>query len=257
MKNVRIARQPMAIALTAIGLVATMLLGAAGAAETPKVDVKADQLLRAMGTRLAAANQFAFRVKRTIDPALIERQGAKVPEEAVITGSLKRPDKLVARAVSKEYERVVVYDGTRFALLDVKPNVYALVELPGNIDTLVRQLDEDFEFSPPGADFLVSDPYAYLTRELKSGKYAGQEKIGGATCDHLAFQEEHIDWDLWLAADSHLPVKVVVTAKAIKGAPKITVTFLELDLVGKVSDKLFTFRPPQDAVKAEMARPAQ
>ena len=254
MKNVRIVRNPMTVALTAVGLVAAVLLGGAGAAETPRVDKKADELLRAMGTQLAAANEFAFRVKRTIDPALIERQGVKVPEETVITGALKRPDKLVARSVSKEYERVVIYEGTMFALLDVKPNVYALVKLPGNIDTLVRQLDEDFEFSPPGADFLVSDPYACLTRQLKSGKYVGQEKIGGAACDHLAFQEEHIDWDLWLAADSHLPVKVVVTAKAVKGMPKITVTFLELDVVSKVDDTMFTFKPPQDAVKAEMAR---
>jgi hypothetical protein len=253
MRKTRIVRNLLGVPLAAIGLVAT-LLGTAAAAETPKVDSRADRLLRAMGTQLAAASKFTFRVRRTIDPALIERQGAKVPEETLITGALKRPNKLVARSVSKTYERVVVYDGSTFTLHDVKPNVYSVVALPGNVDTLVRQLHEDFEFSPPGADFLVSDPYAVLTRELQGGKYAGQETIGGAACDRLTFQEEHIDWDIWLAADTHLPVKVVVTAKAVEGKPKITVVFLELSLVRKVEETLFTFKPPQDAVKAEMAR---
>ena len=249
MKNARTIWIPMAIVLAA-----AMMLGAARAGEAPKVDAKADALLRAMGTWFADANEFTFRVKRTIDPALIEGKGAKVPEEAIVTGKVKRPDKLVARAVSKGYERVVIYDGTRFALLDVKPNGYTSGAAPGNIDTLVRQLDEDFEFSPPGADFLVSDPYAYLMREVTSGKYAGRETLGGTTCDHLAFQEEHVDWDLWLAADSHLPVKVVVTAKTIQGSPKLTVEFLELGLADKLTDVVFTFQPPKDAVKAEMVR---
>ena len=72
--------------LSTLAFAAASLLPAAAA------DPTADQLLRQMSAKLAAARSFSFDATREMDPNLIE--GLTVPEKANISVSVQRPNKL-------------------------------------------------------------------------------------------------------------------------------------------------------------------
>ncbi|NQT88167.1 DUF2092 domain-containing protein [bacterium] len=237
--------------LMAIALAVTTLTGCSAPGAGP-VEDKADQVLRGMGAKLAAARQMTIRAKRRIDPALVE--GRDVVVSAEVSASVKRPDKLAARILGANDERRVYYDGKTFSMLDVKRKLYATVDAPDTIDKLMKRLEEEFGFSPPMADFIARDPYRQLHQDAKAGKYVGEEQVGGKRCHHLAFKEELLDWDLWVSAHDQLPVKFVITATAIEGHPKFGVEFTQFNLEADLPDGLFTFQAPQGAIKVPMAR---
>ncbi|PYL89206.1 MAG: hypothetical protein DMF16_06915, partial [Verrucomicrobia bacterium] len=71
-----------------LGLLAASLLPVAAAAPD------ADQILRQMSAKLAAAQSFTFKATRTVDPALLP--GKKEPENARVAVTVQRPDKIAA-----------------------------------------------------------------------------------------------------------------------------------------------------------------
>lgn len=233
--------------LFAIGsAVAMTLAGCQGV----QVDERADEVLRAMGAKLAAADQFTIRAKRSIDAALIE--GRDVPESAEVSISVKRPSKFAGTLVGKDAERRVYYDGKTLSMFAVKKKLYATVPAPDTIDGLMAKVEEKFGFSPPVAEFIAADPYREMLKGALVGKYLGEVDLAGKKCHHLAFKEELLDWDLWVSADDHLPVKFVITATAIEGRPKVEMEFAEFNLDATLPDELFEFKPPHDARKIEM-----
>ena len=138
--------------LLSFGLLVASLLPIAAA------EPNADQLLRQMSAKLAATKSFSFHATREIDPALLE--GHNLPEKARIAVSVQRPNKLAALSSSKAGMRRFVFDGRTLSLLDEKSNHYATVSMRTSLDGLVAALDEKYGFTPPLAEFALSDPAA-------------------------------------------------------------------------------------------------
>ncbi len=58
---------------------------------------------------------------------------------------------------------------------------------------------------------------------MVEAKLIGQGVIGGTTCEHLAFRNADVDWQLWVATgDAPRPCKLVVTSRTVAGAPQYT-----------------------------------
>jgi hypothetical protein len=216
----------------------------------------ADQLLRQMSAKLAAARSFTFEAAREIDPALLE--GRDVPEKARVAVSVQRPNKIAARATSKLGTRRVVFDGRTFSLLDAKPNHYATVLMRTSIDGLVERLDEQYGFVPPLAEFALSDPYADLRRQAHTVTYLGRAKtsegflgLGGVECHRIGLKGKAADAELWIAAGDLLPRKLIATFHRA-GQPQVRIAFSSWNLAAPVSAADFTFTPPAGAQKIEM-----
>src|SRR6266446_1470007 len=141
----------------------------------PAAQPNANQLLQQMSAKLASAKQFSFQAKREIDPALLE--GRDAPEKAGIDVRVSRPNRLAARSVSGEGTRRFIADGKNVTVVDEKKNFYAQVPMRASIDGLVTQLDEKYGFTPPLADFAVSNPYAEIQRQGHTITSVGREKI--------------------------------------------------------------------------------
>ena len=82
--------------------------------------------------------------------------------------------------------------------------------------------DEDKEYEPPLADFLLSRQYQSFPVELqgeeielKSGRYAEIEELRSTRAHHLVFSEEYIDWELWISEETSLPMRLVIIAGAV------------------------------------------
>lgn len=232
-----------------------LALFAASLLPVAAAEPNADQLLRQMSAKLAAARSFTFEATREIDPALIE--GSDAPEKARVAVSVQRPNKLSAQATSKLGTRRVVFDGRTFSLLDAKPNHYAAVPMRTSIDGLVARLDEQYGFVPPLAEFALSNPYANVRRQAHTITYLGRGKttagflgMGGVECHRIGLAGKNADAELWLAVSDELPRKLVATFKHLPNQPQVRIAFSAWNLAAPAAD--FTFTPPQGAQKLEM-----
>jgi len=236
--------------LTALALVATSLWPLA-AAET-----NADQLLRQMSARLAAAQSFTFEATRELDPALVE--GLSVPEKANIAVAVQRPNRIAASAKSNLGVRRFIADGRSLAIVDEKNNLYSRVPMRTTIDGLVEQLDQNYGFMPPLAEFALSDPYKEFRRQAKTVTYVGLAKtsggflgLGGVECHRLALKGKEADAELWIAVSDQLPRKLTATFHR-PGQPQVRIAFSKWNLAAPASAATFTFSPPQGSQQIEM-----
>jgi hypothetical protein len=240
-------------------LAASALLGLAACSRAPEPPATAaaeakelspEQVLREMSETLAKSRRFSFKVARHLDAALVE--GRQVAEDAQIDISVARPNKLMARSSSDEGVRKLFADGTNFSLFDEGMNLYAVVPAVGTIDEMVARLDDAYGFTPPLAEFTLNDPYASITRRIRNSVYKGVESINGVNCHHVSATGELTDVDIWVAANDHLPRRLVATFNDREGKPQLKADFTEWDIAAKFDDATFSFAPPVGAEKIEM-----
>jgi hypothetical protein len=238
-----------------LSLVLALALSSTGSAADAAAP-NADQLLRAMSAKLAAAKSFTFEATREIDPALLD--GHDLPEKARVAVAVQRPNKLAAQATGKAGTRRFVADGRTLSLLDGKANHYATVPMRTTIDGLVDQLDQKYGFVPPLADFAVSNPYAELRRQAHTIAYLGRGKtsegflgLGGVECHRIGLKGKVADAELWITVGDQLPRKLVATFHRA-GQPQLRIAFSQWNLAAAVSAADFTFTPPSGAQKIEM-----
>lgn len=214
-----------------------------------------DQLLRQMSEKLGQAKSLTFKVDRKLDAALVD--GLNVAESAQIDIAVSRPGKFVAKAASKDNVRQLFFDGENLSIYDETMNLYATAPVPGTIDEAVAKIDEKYGFTPPLAEFILSDPYKALGQQITSKAYKGKEVIAGVDCHHLSLVGDVADSELWIGVADSLPRKLVATFKNREGNPKLQADFSSWNLTPTLDDKIFAFIPPRDADKVEMVTEAQ
>ena len=214
-----------------------------------------DQLLRQMSEKLAQAKSLSFKVDRKLDAALVE--GSNIAENAQIVISVSRPGKFQAKSDSKDNVRQIFFDGQNLSIYDETMKLYATVPVSGTIDDAVAKIDEKYGFTPPLAEFILSDPYAVLSKQIKSKAYTGKENIAGVDCHHLSLVGDVADSELWIGIADLLPRKLVATFKDREGSPKLQADFSNWNLAPTLDDKFFAFVAPPDAEKIDMVTEAQ
>ncbi len=227
-------------------------------AETPATttaNTDPDQLLRQMSEKLAQAKNLSFKVERKLDAALVE--GPNIPENSVIEISVSRPGKFHAKSDSADNARQIFFDGQRLSIYDQTMKLYAAVPVVGSIDEAVTKIDEIYGFTPPLAEFILSDPYGALSKQVKTKAYKGTENIAGVECHHVSLSADEADSELWIGTVDLLPRKLVATFKNREGNPQLQAVFSSWNLAPTLDDKMFTFVAPNDVEKIEMITEAQ
>ena len=240
----------------AVVIFATLVLGCNGAQEKPMAgNNDPDQLLRQMSEKLAQAKKLSFKVDRKLDPALVEDRN--VAESAQIEISVSRPNKFLAKSDSKDNVRHIFFDGQNLSIYDETMKLYANVPVPGTIDDVVAKVDEKYGFTPPLAEFILSDTYRALSQQIKTKAYKGKENIAGVECHHLTLGGDVADSELWIGSADLLPRKLVATFKDREGSPQLQADFSNWNLAAPVDENIFAFVAPKDAEKIEMVTEAQ
>jgi hypothetical protein len=214
-----------------------------------------DQLLRQMSEKLAQAKSLSFKVDRKLDAALVE--GRNIADSARIEISVSRPGKFHAKSDSIDNVRQIFFDGQNLTIYDQTMNLYATAPVVGTIDEAVAKVDEKYGFTPPLAEFILSDPYKMLSGQIKNKAYKGKENLAGVECHHLTMSGDEVDSDLWIGTADLLPRKLVATFKNREGNPKLQADFSGWNLTPTLDDKIFAFVPPKDSEKIEMITEAQ
>jgi hypothetical protein len=222
----------------------------------------ADQILREACATLAAAQQFSFKAHRVMDPALLV--GRPMAEDAVIEVTVQRPNQVFAVGKSQAGERRAYADGTNFSLVDVTMNLYTTVPMPVSLDGLVDKLDAQYGFTPPLAEFVLSDPYQEFHRQARTVTYLGPGSYTEGSpdsesvdCHRLLLSGHAVDAELWVGVNDHLIRKLVATFQDRPGNPQMRIEFADWNLAAQVTDGEFTFVPPPGAMKIPMRTTAE
>jgi hypothetical protein len=147
----------------------------------------------------------------------------------------------------------MTFDGKTVTLLGKDANLYAQIEVPGTIDHLIEQLRDKLQRPVPGADLLLPDVYGTLMQDVTDVKDLGSGVIGGTECDHLAFRNKDVDWQIWIAQGEHpYPCRYVVTAMKVDRAPQYSIQIRDWKTGADVAADDFAFNNTTGAKKADL-----
>lgn len=166
---------------------------------------------------------------------------------------LVRPNKFRASRVGGYADVELTYDGKTATVLSKGANAYAQLPLAGTTDEMFDRLRSDFGMQIPGADLLVTNVFDVLSKDVVQAKYIGPAVIGGVECEHVAFRNDETDWQLWVQKGPQaIPCKVVITTKAVTGAPQYTLTIKEWKTDATPAANTFEFAAPAGAENVKL-----
>ncbi len=226
----------------ATSLLILMLATTVAAADEPILDPDVDIVLTTMGAMLSAAESFRFTAENTSDDVV---DGIRSPQGAWVTEfTVRRPDRLLVRQRSSDDNKIFYYDGQTVALHFTDKDLYTRFDAPETIDETLDMILFEYGIVLPVADMVYNDSYAVLTSALVASSYAGLQQVHGVSCHHLVFNEETVDWQLWVEdGDRPLPRKLLIHYREVPGSPTVTCFFQEWEFSSPTPDILFEFEP--------------
>lgn len=229
---------------------------AAASVPAPGIEPAAEGLLQQMGKYLGAADHFSFHAEILFDDVL--QTGQKLQFSASNDIALQRPGRLLSEYQGELGSRRFSYDGKQMTLYDPMTNMYASEKAASSVDKVLEELATSYGFSPPLSDFLYSDPYKMLRENVQFGFHVGTSDIAGVSCQHLAFVENHIDWQIWIKdGEQPVPCKIIITYKTIPGSPQFTALLSDWDFSTPLAEPLFEAQLPGDAQQIEFLKPSE
>jgi len=236
--------------LLAASLAACVGLPAGPALAADELNPYADEILRSMSTFLAGTK--AFSVSADISNEVVTVEGQKLQMNGHSAVLMERPSRFYITRQGKFADAALYYDGAKLTLHGKTLNAYVQKDVAGTIDDAIRAVERGTGLSLPGADLLLSDPYAALASGATSSGYYGKAYVGGVECHHLAFRTPEIDWQIWVkAGDEPLPMKYVITTKWTTGAPQYSVQLSNWNTKPVITPGGFRFVAPKGAEKLE------
>jgi hypothetical protein len=217
----------------------------------PGVDPQADAWLKRMGDYLGDAKFFSVNAEVWQDVQLAD--GQRVQAGRTIDLQVRRPDRLRAVIHSTRRNRELVYDGEDLTLCNHVEKFYGTAHTGGSLDEAMDTASEKFGITLPLEDFIRSNPHQDFLAKVTSGTDIGPATVLGTPCEHLAFRQENIDWQVWVEAGAKpVPRKFVITYKDEPDSPQYTAIFSNWDFTTPLPDFVFKFEPPPDAAKIKV-----
>jgi hypothetical protein len=129
---------------------------------------------------------------------------------------------------------------------------YSSADFSGTIAQVIDGLKRRYDIEVPLTDlFLWGTDLAPLDK-IESAMNAGQDIIGDDLCDHYAFRQGSVDWQIWITTGAKpLPRKLVITDRSDDARPQ-SVSLISWDLKPQFKDTVFKFTPPKGSKKIEL-----
>jgi hypothetical protein len=216
-------------------------------APAPVIQAEAIAALTKMGAYLHTLKAFSVTSAITVDEVLLS--GQKIQVGGVNTLTARRPDRLKAtvRKDETDIDREFFYDGKTFTIYGKNVKYYVSAPAPATIAELVQAVQERFDVQLPLADLFIWGTDKSPVQDITSALHIGPARIGDIRTDHYAFQQEGVDWQIWIEkGKTPLPRKLVITTTDEEGQPQY-VSVMQWNLSPSISDTMFTFVPPKDA----------
>jgi hypothetical protein len=211
------------------------------------VDQEAMKALDRMGAHLRTLKAFQIVSDTTLDEVLDD--GQRIQYGGHVDMIVQRPDRLRAEITSDRQQRFFFYDGKSFTLWARRVNFYATVPAPPTLAELTERLQNKFGIEMPLVDLFYWGSEGHDAGAVTAAADIGASQIEGVSCEHYAFRQADVDWQVWIQLGSYpLPRKLVITTTSDPARPQYT-SVMTWNLAPSYNDAAFTFDPPADAHK--------
>jgi hypothetical protein len=218
---------------------------AADAKQVPEIDPDAMEALNKMGTYLRSLKAFQVDSESSNDDVLDD--GEIITDTRSSTLLAVSPNLLRAELKGDDRNTFLFYDGKNFTVYGKLLNYYATVPAPPTTAKLVDQIYSEYGIEIPLVDLFKWGNDEAAIKKITSAIDVGPSSVGGITCEHYAFRQEGLDWQIWIQlGDFPLPKKFVIRTLTDDARPQHTST-LTWNLTPSYNDATFTFDPPQGA----------
>lgn len=218
-----------------------------------KIDPKADSLLTEMSDFLGSKYKYTFKADIMFDEIL--DSGRKLQRSASEKVFVQKPNKVYIEYISDVGGQKFWYDDANVIILDTPRSVYSTRVVPNSIDQAFDELLKRYNFSLPFSELLFVNPYKILSENVEAGYYIGSSVVFGVPCNHLAFIDKNVDWQIWIEdGQRKVPRKIVLTYKKIPGSPQFIAILKDWIFDQPFSHFLFKPDIPKYARETEMSK---
>jgi hypothetical protein len=215
------------------------------------IEQEAMQALNRMGAYLRTLKDFQVTAEITTEDVLDD--GQKVQYGSTTTVLAQVPSKLRVSTEGEQKSRLFLYDGKSFTLFARRVGYYATVPAPDTIGKLIDALREKYDVEIPLVDLFLWGSQESSTNEITAAGDFGLGAVDGVTCEHYAFRQPGLDWQVWIQLGDHpLPRKLVLTTTTDEARPQ-HISELTWNLAPSYNDEAFVFDPPENAHKIVFA----
>lgn len=234
-----------------VGVLAFSCALAVSPVRAQQIEPDADKVLHAMSDYLAGLKSFT--VNYDADSEVVDNEGQKLQYSASGSVAIERPGKLYVSRKGAFIDAELTFDGKTISIYGKKVNAYGQFESPGpTVDEAVEEVRAATGFDASGADLFAANAYAVLAEDVTKGVYVGTGVVNGVECDHLAFRNPRVDWQIWVQkGEQPLPLKYVITTKWVTGAPQYSLRLSDWNVAPQIDAAQFTFKAPEGARKLE------
>lgn len=172
------------------------------------------EALVAMDRMSAALQELpGFTMTSDVTTEKVLETGQKLQFGGTVDVAMHRPDAFRIIANSDIQHREYYFSKGQFTVLEPRLKYYASAAAPETIGLALDKLKTTYGLELPLVDLFTWGTDQTVRSRVQSGYMIGPEKVGGRTCDHIAFRQEIVDWQIWIdTGDKPLPCKIVITA---------------------------------------------
>jgi hypothetical protein len=220
----------------------------------PVLESQAIDLLKAAGSRLAAARSMSFlAVVSYENPSLSGLPLLYTTWSGVL---LQRPDKLRVITPGDGPAFEFYYDGKTVTAYSPGENLVSIAAAPPTIDAALEAVYHLAAIYFPFTDMIVADPYKDIAEGLTHAFYIGQSSVvGGITTDIVAYESDGTFVQLWIGADDKLPRMTRAVYLNDPAQLRHQVEFFDWQLDTTVPPDAFASQKTAGAAPVPFARP--
>lgn len=246
-------KKPRTALLSAMLLTLSLPLAAQDDTPAQVISPEAKAVLDRMSTYLRSLKTFQIESYPSRDEVTALGYKLQNNEHTVVTVS--HPNKLRSEVTGDIRNRTYIYDGAKLTIYSPEDKVFARVDAPASTAKLIGGL-LNAGIEMPMIDVLYQANAGTLTEGVRGGLLVGETMIDGVACDHLAFRQATIDWQLWVEKGARpLPRKILITTRYEVGDPQYQAT-LRWNLQPKIDASTFVFTPPKGVTEIPFNDPA-
>lgn len=216
------------------------------------VDPDAVDALNKMSDYLKTLKSFQVISNVTSDDVLDD--GEIIQKTSKVDMLAAKPDRLRVEVTSDDRHRLYLYDGKNFTVWARLVNYYATVPAPPTIGKLLDAAYDKYDIHLPLFDLFRWGDNDDGAKKLTSAVDIGPSTVEDVTCEHYAFRQPGVDWQIWIQlGEFPLPRKLVIRTLSDDARPQHS-DVLTWNLAPSFNDGAFTFTPPPDAKKIVLAQ---
>ncbi|AWM92052.1 hypothetical protein DJ564_15080 [Pseudomonas sp. 31-12] len=221
----------------------------------PTINPQVVDKLIDMGDYLRSLSKFQVDAEVSRDTVL--ETGQKIKSEAATTLKVLGHDRMYARTEGDIRTREFFYNGKKLTQYSPYLKYYTTVDAPPKVAEALHMIEDHYGIQIPMEDlFLFGSDQAQIDA-LKEALYVGPSTINGQLCDHLAFRQEGVDWQLWITrSEKPLPCKLVITTTDEKSFPEYSAVY-RWNLKPGLQESMFTFKPAKGDVAIPLKKAAE